>query len=224
MESIFIIEKNGNFKSSKSKGEKEYYKKAGFSKPDGFQEYHQWEIDDQGKKRLLRLFGKTTGRAGHENKYDFPPPMDNTLFFGSCILVYQDENENYLTMTETKWKKIYEGLFGGFEDIGDEDSEEEEEEEDEELPRTKQGYVKDGFVVDENDDEDDEDDEDEEEEEYDEEEDEDEEQEIKIPKKRITTRSVSKKIPDNVFIMLNENIEQELECTSELSEDSYDSE
>ncbi len=43
------------------------------------------------------------------------------------------------------WNKIYEHLFGGFEDLGSEEESEEESEED--LPRTKEGYVIDDFVV-----------------------------------------------------------------------------
>lgn len=50
------------------------------------------------------------------------------------------------------WEKIYEFLFGGFEDIGTEDSEEEEEDEGDDVPKTKDGYVKDGFIVDDSDD------------------------------------------------------------------------
>ena len=46
-----------------------------------------------------------------------------------------------------EWEKIYEKLFGGFEDLDEEDSFSEEEEIPEHL-KTKQGYSKeDGFVV-----------------------------------------------------------------------------
>jgi hypothetical protein len=50
------------------------------------------------------------------------------------------------------WKKIYEKLFGGFEDLAA-TAKEDDEEEDElatvpKEKKTKQGYLKDGFVVD----------------------------------------------------------------------------
>lgn len=55
------------------------------------------------------------------------------------------------------WNKIYEKLFGGFENLADTCIEDEEE--DDELAcvsaekKTKQGYLKDGFVVDSEEDE-----------------------------------------------------------------------
>ena len=56
------------------------------------------------------------------------------------------------------WNKIYEKLFGGFEDLAA-TAKEDEEEEDElaNIPKekkTKNGYLKDGFVVDSSDEED----------------------------------------------------------------------
>ena len=52
------------------------------------------------------------------------------------------------------WNKIYEKLFGGFEDLADTTlADEQEEDELENVPKekkTKNGYLKDGFVVDDN--------------------------------------------------------------------------
>ena len=69
------------------------------------------------------------------------------------------------------WEKMYEKLFGGFEDLTTTAAEDENEEDElENVPKnkkTKHGYLKDGFVVDssDGDEEEEEDDEDEEEEE-----------------------------------------------------------
>ena len=95
---------------------------------------------------------KTAGRANTENKYEFPPPIDNVLFFGSCVLISRDDNNNPKDLTIEQWDKIYDELYGGFEDIGDEDSEEEEEEDDPNIPKTKSGYAKDDFVEDDDED------------------------------------------------------------------------
>ena len=75
-------------------------------------------------------------------------------------------------------EKVYEHLFGGFEDIDDPDSEAEySEDELDSVPaekKTKNGYLKDGFVVDADDESDDDlESEEDEDEEYDEEEAED---------------------------------------------------
>ena len=78
------------------------------------------------------------------------------MFFGSCaILAYlkkDDGSKGYTDLTLQLWNKIYEKLFGGFEDLAATAKEDEEEEDElENVPKekkTKQGYLKDGFVVD----------------------------------------------------------------------------
>jgi hypothetical protein len=93
-----------------------------------------------------------------ENKYDFPPPVDKQLYFGSCALVGMIPeghftNKCHINLTLELWNKIYEKLFGGFEDLSLTCKEDENEEDElESIPtnmKTKKGgYLKDGFVVD----------------------------------------------------------------------------
>ena len=151
MPSILIIDKNSVIKpyNTKTFVEDELYKKAGFKSKEGFAKHAEWNVTIKNTTSTVVLYGKTTGRAGQENKYDFPPPADNTLFFGSCVLVCTS-GENVVDISHADWEKIYEQLFGGFEDINADDSADEEDdtEEDENVPRTKEGYVKDGFIVD----------------------------------------------------------------------------
>lgn len=155
---IIIVEKNGSLKSLAIKDFKleELFKKCGFKKADDFIKQVEWNVKYDSKKYFIEVFAKTDGRANSENKYDFPPPIDNKLFFGSCaILAYlknNDGNKNYTDLSLQLWNKIYEKLFGGFEDLAA-TAKEDEEEEDElaNVPKekkTKQGYLKDGFVVD----------------------------------------------------------------------------
>ena len=79
-----------------------------------------------------------------------------------AILKHSDEkitNDNVVDLTKEEWEKTYEHLFGGFENLDDTSGEmsvDDEEENLSESEKTKQGYKKDGFVVD-DDDEDDED-------------------------------------------------------------------
>jgi hypothetical protein len=162
---LLIVEKNGNIKETNVKNVQvsELYKKAGFKSAEGFEQpvvcWPRPGIDPFTLDYQIQVFGKTKGRAGQENKYDFPPPIDSTLFFGSVVLVAVRPGGVVTDLTNTAWEMIYEQLFGGFEDLvdsqgnslDDEDSEEEEELEGAEY--TKEGYVKDDFIVD--DDEDD---------------------------------------------------------------------
>jgi hypothetical protein len=213
---VLIVEKSGNIKEQNIKfDENELYKKAGHSSQTGFKCYAEWNIENLNDKSYnISVYGKTNGRANSENKYEFPPPIDNTLFFGNCVIVNKHNNVP-VSITSDDWDDIYEYLYGGFEDLGDEDSEEDEEDE-EGIPLTKQGYAKDGFIVDD----------DEEEEEDDEYEDEDDD-EISIKKskskskpKKITTKKTSKK-PENVFKIVQEQESNYLDCTSELEEEEY---
>jgi hypothetical protein len=216
MTSILIVEKTGSVKSLKAK-DVDYdnlYKKAGFRSPDGFVLQTTWPDSK------ISVYGKTAGKAGQENKYDFPPPIDTVLFFGACVLVKTGENGKIVDLSEEEWNKVYEHLFGGFEDLGEDEGEEEEIDTEEEIENmkksgqvvqlTKQGYLKDDFIVD------------------DEEEEEEEEEEYKPkPKKRVKTTTIkveikkvakkSKKEPEPK----KEDTETYLDCTSELKEEDY---
>lgn len=155
---IIIVEKEGVLKSLAIKEFKleELYKKCGFKKGEDFIRQTEWNIKYDSKKYFIEVYAKTEGRANSENKYDFPPPIDNTLFFGSCaILAYikqPDGQKNYINLSLQLWNKLYEKLFGGFEDLASTAKEDEEEEDELEKvskeKKTKQGYLKDGFVVD----------------------------------------------------------------------------
>lgn len=214
---VLIVEKNGAIQECelKSYNEAELYKKAGLKSASGFELQTEWGADIDGQAFSVSVFGKTSGRAGQENKYEFPPPIDNVLLFGSCVLVNK-VNGKATNLSSDEWTKIYEHLYGGFEDLGDEDSELSEDDVDDDVPRTKEGYVKDDFVVD-----DDEEDDDYESEESDEEES---EEEVVVKKKKPAAKKPAAKAKkpkklENVFQIANED--NYLNCEDELSEEEY---
>lgn len=103
---------------------------------------------------MIIVFGKHDGKAGTENKYDFPPPIDNDIFYGNLCLVkvhIDSNNINLVDLDKSSWNVIYEYLFGGFDDCDADNDEDEDEDEDQdeyaELSKTRNGYAKDGFVV-----------------------------------------------------------------------------
>jgi len=151
---ILIIEKNGNIKTLCIKDYKEegLFKKCGFTKADDFIKQTEWTKKVDNVSYTVSVFGKTKGKANYENKYEFPPPIDKHLFFGSCAIICK-KNKEYCSITIELWNKIYEKLFGGFEDLSKTAKEDEEEvDELENIPKHKKtkngGYLKDGFVVD----------------------------------------------------------------------------
>lgn len=115
---------------------------------DAFRLHTTWKVPKH--KVSVELWARATGRAGQENKYEFPPPVDEVLFFGSCLLVAVDAPSNF-SFTLESWKKIYATLFGGFHDLS-KTAEADESEYDEmvDIPKkrkTREGYLKDGFIV-----------------------------------------------------------------------------
>jgi len=154
---IIIVEKLGNLKplSIKEFNTEDLYKKCGFKKDTDFTKQIEWSITMDKQKYFIELYAKADGRATTENKYEFPPPVDDKLFFGSCAIVAYLKNEDhkvYIDLSVALWEKMYEKLYGGFEDLAA-CALEDENEEDElaNIPakfKTKQGYLKDGFVID----------------------------------------------------------------------------
>lgn len=156
---IIIVDKNSSLKNLTVKDYKEedLYKKCGFKKNDDFNLQVEWPVKLNGQKYLIQMYGKLEGKANMENKYDFPPPIDKKLYFGSCALVgmIRDDSNNkiHINLTIDLWNKIYERLFGGFEDLavtgGEDDDEDDELDTVPKNMKTKNGgYLKDGFVVD----------------------------------------------------------------------------
>lgn len=158
---IIIIKKDASLETITVKEfkEEDLYKKCGFSKPNNFIKQTEWKVKLD-KNYIISLYAKLEGKSNMENKYDFPPPVDTKLFFGSCALVAYiahstNDTRELISLSVELWNKIYEKLFGGFEDIvKDEDDMDEDDDEMINIPsnkKTRQGYLKDGFVVDGND-------------------------------------------------------------------------
>ena len=173
MVKVVVVDKNCNKKETVlNYDESEFYKKCNYRNNNNFGARHKWEFKEAGETYYITVFAKDKGRANSENKYDLPPPIDSNLYYGSLLIVktftkegFEKENLDNLTLEE--WEKCYEKLFGGFESLGEDDSYETDELDNiSDSEKTKEGYHKDGFVVDDDEDEDEdylpEDDEDEE--------------------------------------------------------------
>jgi hypothetical protein len=155
MTKIVLVEKSGELKMTNVKEltKDNLYKKCGFKVQNGFEMRHRWTVDMKQTKYNVEVWSKKEGKAGSENKYDLPPPVDKELYFGTMAIVGYDIFHNFVDLDVELWNKIYEHLFGGFEDLDKE--EEKSEDELEKIPdnkKTKSGYLKDGFVVEDGDD------------------------------------------------------------------------
>jgi hypothetical protein len=176
MPTVLIVDSRGTVKelAMKQYVVADLYKRAGFKSPEGFQCHCTWSLPgcsnasnvSNASNASIHLYGKTKGKANQENKYEFPPPVDNTMFFGNCLLVATAADQQDLPaidLSKSQWETVYNRLYGGFEalgKLGGDDDAADAAEEAEALRRdraeslelglkmTKQGYVKDGFIVD----------------------------------------------------------------------------
>lgn len=81
---------------------------------------HTWDY----KNSELILYGCIEGKAGSENKYDLPPPLDNSLFFHDMYIV-KYFNKKLVDLSLDEYNMFYEDSFGGFEDICSSENDEE---------------------------------------------------------------------------------------------------
>jgi hypothetical protein len=83
---------------------------------------HNWKYNDLS----VQLYGFSDGKAGDENKFELPPPVDSELFFGDMLFISCNKEElNELTLDD--FIDFYNETMGGFEDIessSEEDGEE----------------------------------------------------------------------------------------------------
>jgi len=153
---MILLRKNGDVSQLKTKSTDvaSFYKKAGFKSAEGFEHRHTFKVPEKISPTIARVqvYAKDAGRAGMENKTELPPPIDTILFYGSILCVGYDAGDETRDLTEETWGKIYEHIFGGFENLDDTaEADENEEDELEQYPdelKTKHGYLKDRFVVD----------------------------------------------------------------------------
>lgn len=84
---------------------------------DEFRLLHEWELDNV----TVYIHGYTDGMHNQVNKHDMPPPLDNCLCFGDLVLS-KVENNKWVDFVEEDYINVYDQLFGGFEDLGSEDT------------------------------------------------------------------------------------------------------
>lgn len=152
MSSIVLINKYGIITNKKvnNLNESNIYKKAGFRKPDDFDLLYSWNVS----KQYIHMYGKKNGKANNENKFELPPPVDKTIYYGTLTFIKSTSNdeiiENIIDFNKEEFTKFIDNQFGGFESIGSNSDDDYETDELEEVPtkyKTKEGYLKDDFVV-----------------------------------------------------------------------------
>lgn len=158
--SFVLLNKNGEATTKKTRDLtlENLYKKCGFRSDNHFKRIHIWSVILNDETHLVAIYAKTKGRAGQENKYELPPPVDKDMYYGSMGVLRMTSQGEIEDFTKEEWTKVYEVLFGGFEDLS-KTKHKDEEGEDSELATeddeanydksmiTKTGYLKDDFII-----------------------------------------------------------------------------
>ena len=91
MKKVVVVARNGNLSTRRIKEctVEKLFKACGFRKNEGFSLRNTWKYQDS----YVSAFARDRGRAGTENKYEMPPPLDTPLYFGSMVLVRHRDEE-----------------------------------------------------------------------------------------------------------------------------------
>ena len=69
----------------------------------------------------VTILGKTEGKAGSENQKELPPPIDKEIYFDNVYAVAH-RNDSLINLSIKDFEEFYDSAFGGFDDLGGEDS------------------------------------------------------------------------------------------------------
>jgi len=88
---IVLISKSGSVKTQSAKNLvlNELYKKCKLKNSNDFEKRHTWKTHDN----YVTIYAKNNGRAGQENKYDLPSPIDTDLYFNSMVVIKHSSKE-----------------------------------------------------------------------------------------------------------------------------------
>lgn len=131
---VILVQRSGSLRCHRVENISELYKACKYKTDKDFILLHKWG--------LYEVWGKRTGKAGHENKYELPSPHENSIFFGILCIVKPGAN-----LDIQEWTQWYKKKTGGSEKLEYEECSDDSMYSEEEY--TKEGYLKDDFVVDE---------------------------------------------------------------------------
>ena len=109
---IITINKLGEL-TEHTKNTTELYKLCNYRNNTNFELLCSWNDE-------YELYGKKVGRSGNENMYEFPPPIDKELYFGTLCIVKKNDTNELFNIKE--WKIFYNVQYGGFENLTTDDN------------------------------------------------------------------------------------------------------
>jgi len=79
------------------------------------------ECDFEYDDKVISVFAYTEGKESQINNIELPPPIDNIHYYGN-IFIISHKDDKLLDLTKDEFEVFYSHSFGGFEDLGEDDS------------------------------------------------------------------------------------------------------
>ena len=54
---------------------------------------YERECDFQWNEKTISIYASSNGKAGNENQYDLPPPIDSQLYFGNVLALCHEDSK-----------------------------------------------------------------------------------------------------------------------------------
>jgi hypothetical protein len=113
MRAVVVVNKDGTLRQQLTRMTRaaDLYKTIGLKASPDFGEKARWPVPASlalappGTMCDVRMFGKTTGHSRFANVYGFPPPINQTVFIGTCVaaLFCDDEMSN---LSVDQWDSV----------------------------------------------------------------------------------------------------------------------
>jgi uncharacterized membrane protein YgcG len=113
MRAVVVVNKDGTLRQQLTRMTRaaDLYKTIGLKASPDFGEQARWPVPASvalaapGTACDVRMFGKTTGHSRFANVYGFPPPINQTVFIGTCVaaLFCDDEMSN---LSVDQWDSV----------------------------------------------------------------------------------------------------------------------
>jgi len=105
MFSLILLEKTGTLQPKKVKSFDRLFGLCNYRSEEGFEMLYEWKKNNHS----YLLYGKRKGKNNGENKAVLPPPLQDTVFYGTLCLVKKiDDIEESLTIEE--WSQFTNSL------------------------------------------------------------------------------------------------------------------
>jgi len=80
------------------------YKKCAFTSPNGFTVLHVWYVTSNNIDYCLEVYGKSSGKI--KNLYEFPTPIDHTIYGNCLILAKAKHDDSYVNLSIDLWNRL----------------------------------------------------------------------------------------------------------------------